>query len=118
MVDIMVMGEHFPYFPVNNTYGIEAYDRSYADYAMGNWTMAGGCRDMIEECRAAMPNGYHGQDGTDETVTELCGSAFAFCGPYVYFTYDYYSPVCCSVQITAISFFLFFRFGADGENVT
>jgi hypothetical protein len=69
----------FPIFAINNTYGIKVYSDEIAESAATNYTMPGGCLDQATNCRSLTPNGYRDQFGTNETVTEVCGDAFA-CG--------------------------------------
>lgn len=78
---------------MNNTYGIQAYDQAVADSAYANLTSPGGCQEQMDACRALLPNGYRDQDGSNETVTEVCGTAFAFCWTNVYYAYDAVSGV-------------------------
>ncbi|KAK6066420.1 serine carboxypeptidase [Seiridium cupressi] len=87
-IDFLIQGESYPNFAINNTYGIQAYDVEVAESAAANWSMPGGCKEQVEACRALTPNGYRDQYGTNDTVTEACGNAFAFCWGYVYYAYD------------------------------
>ncbi|KAF3021516.1 hypothetical protein E8E14_012011 [Neopestalotiopsis sp. 37M] len=87
-LDFAVHAASYPGFALNNTYGIQAYPLEVAESAAANFSAPGGCRDLIDECHALTPNGYHDQYGANETVTEACGTAFLFCWTYVYFAYD------------------------------
>ncbi|KAI1252097.1 hypothetical protein MGN70_006669 [Eutypa lata] len=87
-IDFEIQGALFPSFAMNNTYGIQAYDQAVADSAYANLTRLGGCQEQMDACRALLPNGYRDQDGSNETVTEVCGTAFAFCWTNVYYAYD------------------------------
>lgn len=78
---------------MNNTYGIQAYDQTVADSALTNLTGPGGCLEQMYACRALLPDGYRDQDGSNETVTEVCGAAFAYCWTNVYYAYDAVSGV-------------------------
>ncbi|KAI4599776.1 hypothetical protein KJ359_001512 [Pestalotiopsis sp. 9143b] len=86
--DFATYAASYPGFALNNTYGIEAYPAEVAASAAANYSAPGGCRDLIDECRALTPNGYRDQYGANDTVTEACGAAFAFCWAYVYSAYD------------------------------
>ncbi|KAI0124262.1 putative carboxypeptidase S1 [Xylariales sp. AK1849] len=76
LIDLLVQAEYFPLFAINNTYGIQAYDTAIAESASTNYTMAGGCREQLQACRELTPNGYRDQYGTNDTITEACGTAF------------------------------------------
>lgn len=96
--DFATYAASYPGFALNNTYGIEAYPAEVAASAAANYSAPGGCRDLIDECRALTPNGYRDQYGANDTVTEACGAAFAFCWAYVYSAYDAVSGVSFSLR--------------------
>jgi hypothetical protein len=87
-IDFFVQVPSYPEFAVNNTYGIQAYDLEVAESAAANWSSPGGCKEMVDACRAVTPNGYHDQYATNDTVTEICGSAFEWCWVNVYYAYE------------------------------
>lgn len=97
-IDFYTQGPYYPSFAINNTYGIQAYDPEVAASAVQNLTALGGCMDLVEACHALTPNGYRDQYGTNDTVTEACGVAFAYCWTNVYFAYDALSGVSCLPQ--------------------
>ncbi|KAH8204107.1 hypothetical protein TruAng_001789 [Truncatella angustata] len=87
-IDFLTQGEYYPSFAINNTYGIQAYDIEVSESAAANWSMPGGCKEQVEACHALTPNGYRDQYGTNDTVSEICGTAFGVCWITVYYAYD------------------------------
>ncbi|KAK8102784.1 hypothetical protein PG984_015930 [Apiospora sp. TS-2023a] len=87
-LDFHIQLGYFSQFAVNNTYGIQAYDLEVAEAVAYNWSSPGGCKEQVEHCRALTPNGYRDQYGTNDTVTEACGSASVWCWNNVYAAYD------------------------------
>lgn len=43
----------YPEFAYNNTHDVRHASEAEYESALNNYTMPGGCRDLIEECRAA-----------------------------------------------------------------
>lgn len=92
-IDFLTQADHFANFAVNNTYGIQAYDLEVSKSAAYNYSSPGGCKEQVEACRALTPNGYRDQYGTNDTVSDVCGGAFAWCWAHVYLAYDTLSGV-------------------------
>ncbi|KAI3326231.1 alpha/beta-hydrolase [Xylariaceae sp. AK1471] len=87
-VDPLVQFEHFPSFAVDNTYGIEAYDRADAEVAQRDWSKPGGCKEQLELCKALTPNGFRDQTGSNTEVGQVCGGAFMWCMQHLFSAYD------------------------------
>ncbi|OJJ48898.1 hypothetical protein ASPZODRAFT_90893 [Penicilliopsis zonata CBS 506.65] len=89
-VDLRTQVASYPAFAYNNTYGIEAINRTVYETAMDAFRRPGGCRDRIDDCHALAAVGDPLMTGANETVNAVCRDAENFCsnaveGPYVEF---------------------------------
>lgn len=77
--DVLVQGEYWPEMAYNNTYDFQAVSFDVYQDMKDSWTMPGGCRDLVEQCRTLGndldPDFY----GTDHQVNAACIHAFGFC---------------------------------------
>lgn len=69
----------YPDFAYNNTYDVHLATEAEYVSALQNYTMASGCRDLIEECRAFAQEGDREYIGDNATVNEMYMEAFYFC---------------------------------------
>lgn len=82
-VDIESAMAGYPEFAYNNTYGVRFGSEAVYEQSLNNLTMPGGCRDLIDECRALGQASDPDYTGSNATVNELCMGAFGFCSQYV-----------------------------------
>ncbi|KAJ9604470.1 hypothetical protein H2200_011306 [Cladophialophora chaetospira] len=68
----------WPEFAYNNTYKPFITEEVYESAAL-NFTKPDGCRDLIEQCRAAAREGDPDGRGTNATVSTLCSNATNDC---------------------------------------
>lgn len=92
-IDADVQGSFYPEFAYNNTYGIQAIPKEIYEQAAHNVTKPGGCRDMIQACRAAGTLGDPLETGLNTTVNEICVAASDFCFNVVQGALTTYSKV-------------------------
>ncbi|PYH42005.1 putative carboxypeptidase S1 [Aspergillus saccharolyticus JOP 1030-1] len=78
-IDLLVQAPTFPEFAYNNTYGIEALNRTIYDAAMHAWSRPGGCKDKLSACRAVAAEGDPEMHGNNQTVNQICQDADAYC---------------------------------------
>jgi hypothetical protein len=76
---LLVSIPSYPEYTRNNTYGIELYTEDTYASAMQNFTKPGGCRDLIEQCRALGDIGDPNFIGSNSTVNEACELALQYC---------------------------------------
>ncbi|GIK00387.1 hypothetical protein Aspvir_004410 [Aspergillus viridinutans] len=90
-VDFLTQAPFYLDMAYNNTYGIEAINKTVYERAMNAWSKLGGCKDLIVECRELAAEGDPTMSGRNETVNEACRKANDYCsnqveGPYVLFS--------------------------------
>ncbi|KAL2865623.1 putative carboxypeptidase S1 [Aspergillus lucknowensis] len=90
-VDLLVQAEGYPKMAYNNTYGIEAINKTVYDDAIHAWSKAGGCKDLITRCRELASEGDPHMYGNNKTVNDACQEADSFCsnnveGPYILYS--------------------------------
>ncbi|KAI9727225.1 MAG: hypothetical protein M1834_008485 [Cirrosporium novae-zelandiae] len=90
-IDMRYQVGSYPQMAYNNTYGFKAISESIYEEAMKNYTMARGCKDMIDECQELAAVGDPDGLGANETVVDVCAAATAYCFAYVIEAYDNYS---------------------------
>jgi hypothetical protein len=78
-IDLLISTPEYPNYTRNNTYGIELYSETMYDSAMQNFTKPGGCRDLIQQCRALADIGDPDYVGNNNTVNEACELAQIDC---------------------------------------
>lgn len=87
-VDLLVQAPSYPQMAYNNTYDLETINKTVYERAMDGWGRKGGCKDLIQQCRALAKEGDPKMHGNNETVNEACIKANDICnnqveGPYV-----------------------------------
>ena len=91
--DMIIQGQTFPNFAMNNTYGIKAYSKANYTAALEIFESRGGCHDQAQACNRLMATGDPSHFANNQTVLEQCGKAFELCWNQVYLPYDMYSGV-------------------------
>lgn len=86
-VDFLVQYPSYPSFSYNNTYGVQAINKTIYEKAMHVWERPGGVKDSILNCRAAAEDPDTHADQSDE----ICAKAEKFGdlemeGPFVNFS--------------------------------
>ena len=74
-VDTLVQEPGYLQMAYNNTYGIQAINRTTYEAGMTSFTEPGGVREMIETCRALAAEGDPENQGNNATVNEACSAA-------------------------------------------
>ncbi|KAM7197912.1 carboxypeptidase S1 A-like protein [Naviculisporaceae sp. PSN 640] len=92
-MDAKIQLPFYPSYAFNNTYGIEAISEEVYQSAMTNFTASGGCRDLIDTCRAAGIQGDPNQTGGNATVNQLCALATDYCFANVQGVLERHSPL-------------------------
>ncbi|CAG8027262.1 unnamed protein product [Penicillium nalgiovense] len=90
-IDLLVQEPTYPVMAYNNTYDIQAINKTVYDLAMDAWSRPGGCKDLIMHCRALAAEGDPQMYGNNETVNKACHNADKFCSNNVEGTYIEYS---------------------------
>ncbi|KAF7175275.1 hypothetical protein CNMCM7691_007315 [Aspergillus felis] len=90
-VDLLTQAPFYLDMAYNNTYGIEAINKTVYERAMNAWSKPGGCKDLIVECRELAAEGDPSMSGRNETVNTACRKANDYCnnqveGPYALFS--------------------------------
>lgn len=74
-VDPIVQEPSYPEMAYNNTYGIEAINRTVYEAALAAFTAPGGVRELIETCRQLATESDPENQGNNATVNEACAAA-------------------------------------------
>ncbi|CAG8956639.1 hypothetical protein HYFRA_00011950 [Hymenoscyphus fraxineus] len=78
-VDDLIQAPYYPAFAVNNTFGVTAINPTRAELASASFSSRGGCRDQINNCRAAVLAQDPDNNGDVEIVNKLCSAAYSSC---------------------------------------
>jgi len=87
-VDDLVQAPYYPSMAVNNTYSLTAINPTLATLASGSFSASGGCRDQINQCRAAVLSQDPKNDGDVSVVNSICSNAYNFCYENVMMPYN------------------------------
>ncbi|KAJ5087807.1 hypothetical protein N7456_011423, partial [Penicillium angulare] len=90
-IDLLIQEPTYPMMAYNNTYGVEAINKTLYDQAMHDWSRPGGCKDLIIECRVLAAEGDPQMHGNNETVNKACNQASQFCNEKVEGVYPTYA---------------------------
>ncbi|PGH00730.1 hypothetical protein GX51_05611 [Blastomyces parvus] len=87
-LDRQVQWPSYPEFAFKNTYGIETVNETIYEYMVDSLVKPGGCREMVEDCRAISAIYDPDNTGINETVNDICATAENYCssevrGPYL-----------------------------------
>jgi carboxypeptidase C (cathepsin A) len=80
-VDFLTQAPYYPQYAYNNTYAPLIPKNMYVGLSH-NFTKAGGCRDLIQQCREIGELSDPEWTGANETVNEACTLATAYCYQY------------------------------------
>ncbi|KAJ6155619.1 hypothetical protein N7470_006185 [Penicillium chermesinum] len=75
----------------NNTYNLETINKTVYNRAMDSWSRAGGCKDLIQNCRTLAAEGDPQMYGNNETVNKACNKANDICSNQVEGAYVNYA---------------------------
>ncbi|KAH7071608.1 Alpha/Beta hydrolase protein [Paraphoma chrysanthemicola] len=81
-IDSKIEAPYYLEYAVNNTYGLQTIPDDVHQEARNNLTKAGGCYDLIDQCRSMAvfdPENV----GTNETVNSACAVATQYCFTFV-----------------------------------
>lgn len=90
-IDLLIQEPSYPMMAYNNTYGVEAINKTLYDQAMYAWSRPGGCKDLIVQCRALAAEGDPQMYGNNETVNKACHDASDLCSNNVEGVYPIFS---------------------------
>ncbi|KAI4246176.1 MAG: hypothetical protein L6R40_002129 [Gallowayella cf. fulva] len=80
-IDLLIQEPYYPEFAYNNTYGIEAINRTLYQQALDNFNRPDtGCKALILECQALANEGDPNATGNNDTVNQACSAANIYCG--------------------------------------
>ena len=74
-IDSLEQELSYPEFAYNNTYGIQAINKTVYDQSLEFWTQSGGLKELINTCRALAAEGDPTNQGHNATVNEACIAA-------------------------------------------
>ncbi|KAI5861400.1 alpha/beta-hydrolase [Durotheca rogersii] len=86
-IDDLIQAPYYPVMAVNNPYGLTAINSVRARAANASFYIEGGCRDLINQCRAAVASQDPGNTGSVPEVSSICASAQASCAKNVMMPY-------------------------------
>ncbi|KAI1803303.1 alpha/beta-hydrolase [Daldinia bambusicola] len=78
-VDDLIQAPYYPVMAVDNTYGFPAINSVRAKMANASFYNDGGCRDLINKCRAAVAGKDPNNTGSVPDVNSICESAYNNC---------------------------------------
>lgn len=78
-IDDLIQAPYYPVMAVNNTYGLTAINPTRAALANASFYSAGGCQDLINQCRDAVAAHDPTDSGDVSTVSQICGNAQTSC---------------------------------------
>ncbi|KAK6956881.1 hypothetical protein Daesc_002163 [Daldinia eschscholtzii] len=78
-VDDLIQAPYYPVMAVDNTYGFPAINPVRAKMANASFYNDGGCRDLINQCRAAVASKDPNNRGSVPDVNRICESAYNNC---------------------------------------
>jgi carboxypeptidase C (cathepsin A) len=78
-VDFLHQAEWYPQMAYNNTYGFEAISEDAYKESLNNFVKPGGCRDLIEQCRASGELLDPEEVGINQDVNNICSAATYYC---------------------------------------
>lgn len=82
-VDDLIQAPFYPVMAVNNSYGLTAINPIRAQLAARSFDAPGGCKSLIEQCRAAVSSQDPDHGGEIELVNQICASAYSTCSANV-----------------------------------
>lgn len=87
-IDLQLQSLSYPQFAHNNTYGIEAINKTVYNEAVNAYNKPNGCKDRIDHCRDLASEGDPKFYGNNKTVNDACSDAGDYCsnnveGPYM-----------------------------------
>ncbi|KAL9081169.1 MAG: hypothetical protein Q9157_000260 [Trypethelium eluteriae] len=82
-LDVVVIGESYPIYAYNNTYGLQGINQTVFEDAVNNFTKPGGCVDLTNQCRELGAISDPDELGLNSTVNQLCVDAFEYCFAFV-----------------------------------
>ena len=81
-IDPLYEAPHYAQLAYNSTYGLQMISEVILEFALNNYTMHGGCRDLLLECRAFASKKDPQFNGNDPEVNAACVGAFEVCFEY------------------------------------
>ncbi|KAI2627018.1 alpha/beta-hydrolase [Hypomontagnella submonticulosa] len=87
-VDDLIQAPYYPVMAIDNPYGIKAINSVRARMANASFYNGGGCRDLINQCRAAVAGQDPNNTGSVPDVNSICESAYNSCAENVMLPYS------------------------------
>ena len=87
-IDSLLQTPYIPVFANNNTYGIQAVSPELAELMTKNFTMPGGGRDLIKNCRQEQAEKDPHQWGNNTEVNNACSEAAVVNFLYIQKSFD------------------------------
>ncbi|KAI9049072.1 hypothetical protein LZ554_006920 [Drepanopeziza brunnea f. sp. 'monogermtubi'] len=78
-VDDLIQAPFYPAMAVNNTFGLQAINPTRAKLASASFYSAGGCQDLIKQCRMAVASQDPENEGDVKVVNTICANAYSSC---------------------------------------
>ncbi|KAI4186650.1 MAG: hypothetical protein LQ346_005636, partial [Caloplaca aetnensis] len=80
-IDLLIQEPYYPEFAYNNTYDIQAINKTLYQQALDNFNRPEtGCRALILECQRLATEGDPDATGNNYTVNQACSAANVYCG--------------------------------------
>lgn len=96
--DMLTQGAFYPEIAFNNTYGIQAITLDEYEASELAFSQLGGCRSLVETCRALATEFDPNNNGNVPLVNEACISSDNYCATFVAGPY-LSTPVCLSFPV-------------------
>lgn len=87
-IDDLIQAPYYPVMARNNPYGLTAINSIRAQMANSSFYTDGGCRDLINQCRAAVASQDPDNTGAVPYVNSVCESAYNSCTDNVMLPYS------------------------------
>lgn len=78
-VDDLIQAPYYPVMANNNTYGLTSINPTRATLANASFYAAGGCQDLINQCRTSVRVSDPSDTGNVSAVNDICASAYSSC---------------------------------------
>ncbi|RKF55145.1 Carboxypeptidase S1-like protein A [Erysiphe neolycopersici] len=82
-VDDLVQAPFWPMMAINNTFSLSTINPVRANLALTSFYAPGGCKDLIQQCRAAVTLHDPDNSGELDEVNKLCSTAYTSCSEKV-----------------------------------
>ncbi|KAK6080636.1 serine carboxypeptidase [Seiridium cupressi] len=86
-IDDLIQAPYYPVMATKNPYGLVTINSIRAQAANASFYAKGGCRELIQQCRAAVQANDSSNTGAVSSVNDICSQAYQFCSNNVMLPY-------------------------------